>query len=162
MRLTERHVRHDPPLTSEVAALIAEVEPALAALPAAGGRWRAFQLVGTAGTVTTLAAMAQDLATYDPARVHGYRLQRLRAGGPDRAPGRGRPRPSASRWRAWIRDGRTSSWPGPASCAAFVRRLDAPYVLVNDRGIRWGLLYEKLGELRRRLTRRLPAGGAAG
>ena len=27
---------------------------------------------------------------------------------------------------------------------ALVRRLDAEAVLVNDRGIRWGLLYERL------------------
>jgi len=31
-------------------------------------------LLGVAGTVTTLAAMAQDLRSYDPALFHGYRL----------------------------------------------------------------------------------------
>ena len=31
-------------------------------------------LVGVAGTVTSLAAMAEALVSYDPARVHGYRL----------------------------------------------------------------------------------------
>ena len=33
-------------------------------------------LVGIAGTVTTLAAMAQKLASYDGARVHGRKLSR--------------------------------------------------------------------------------------
>jgi exopolyphosphatase/guanosine-5'-triphosphate,3'-diphosphate pyrophosphatase len=33
-------------------------------------------LVGTAGTVTTLAALDLGLATYDPLRVHGHRLTR--------------------------------------------------------------------------------------
>ncbi|MEO7862877.1 MAG: hypothetical protein ABIU05_21055, partial [Nitrospirales bacterium] len=31
--------------------------------------------VGTAGTVTSLAAMAQKLPTYEPARIHNYMLQ---------------------------------------------------------------------------------------
>ena len=77
VRLTEKFVHHDPALTSELAAVSAGIEPALGALPprAAGGA--TYQLVGTAGTVTTLAAMAQDLASWDPARVHGYRLKRI-------------------------------------------------------------------------------------
>jgi exopolyphosphatase/guanosine-5'-triphosphate,3'-diphosphate pyrophosphatase len=33
-------------------------------------------LVGTAGTVTTLAALDLGLTVYDPARVHGHRLTR--------------------------------------------------------------------------------------
>ena len=37
-------------------------------------------MVGVAGTVTSLAAMALELASYDPARVHGYRLSRADLG----------------------------------------------------------------------------------
>ncbi len=33
-------------------------------------------LIGTGGTITTLAAVDQGLASYDPERVHGYRLAR--------------------------------------------------------------------------------------
>jgi len=34
-----------------------------------------FLVVGTAGTVTSLAAMAQKLPAYEPARIHNYELQ---------------------------------------------------------------------------------------
>jgi exopolyphosphatase/guanosine-5'-triphosphate,3'-diphosphate pyrophosphatase len=47
-----------------------------AELPPAIRRAGAADLVGTAGTVTTLAALDLGLAYYDPARVHGYRLSR--------------------------------------------------------------------------------------
>ena len=45
---------------------------ALAAVPWPAGA--SATIVGVAGTVTSLAAMALRLATYDPARVHGYDL----------------------------------------------------------------------------------------
>ena len=49
--------------------LAREIPPAIAASPID-------VLVGTAGTVTTLAALDLGLTTYDPARVHGHRLTR--------------------------------------------------------------------------------------
>jgi exopolyphosphatase/guanosine-5'-triphosphate,3'-diphosphate pyrophosphatase len=45
-------------------------------LPAAIAGARLDHLVGTAGTVTSLAALDLGLATYDPVRVHGHRLDR--------------------------------------------------------------------------------------
>jgi exopolyphosphatase/guanosine-5'-triphosphate,3'-diphosphate pyrophosphatase len=73
VHLTERFVHHDPATADDVAATRRAIGEALATVrfPAAP-----FTLVGVAGTVTTLAAMAQDLASYDPARVHGYQLSR--------------------------------------------------------------------------------------
>src|SRR5205823_11002997 len=53
------------------AAIEAAIEAALAEVPF---RPAPATLVGVAGTVTSLAAMALDLASYDPARVHGHRL----------------------------------------------------------------------------------------
>jgi exopolyphosphatase / guanosine-5'-triphosphate,3'-diphosphate pyrophosphatase len=46
-------------------------------LPALIRDARADVLVGTAGTVTTLAALDLDLQAYDPMRVHGHRLTRV-------------------------------------------------------------------------------------
>lgn len=71
VRLTERHLHTDPPTSDELAALIADVDGQLAALP----RLQVgTSLVGVAGTVTTLAAVAKVIAPYDGAKVHGARL----------------------------------------------------------------------------------------
>lgn len=68
VRLTERHLHTDPPTPAETAALTAQADKTLDELPpqlrSAG------TLVGVAGTVTTVAAMAMRLATYDRARIH--------------------------------------------------------------------------------------------
>ncbi|WP_437716612.1 Ppx/GppA phosphatase family protein [Sorangium sp. So ce448] len=73
VRLTERHVRTDPPAASDLEAVRADVRAALATLPAVP-QLAAPTLVGVAGTVTTLAALVRDVAPYDGARVHGARV----------------------------------------------------------------------------------------
>jgi exopolyphosphatase/guanosine-5'-triphosphate,3'-diphosphate pyrophosphatase len=145
VRFTEKYIHNDPALTSEVAAVSTGIESALAAVPARSVDGHPYQLVGTAGTVTTLAAMAQDLASWDPARVHGYRLKRMDLEAQIERLARSNQR---EREQMAGLDPRRADVILAGACilAAFVRRLDAPYVLVNDRGIRWGLLYEKLVE----------------
>jgi exopolyphosphatase / guanosine-5'-triphosphate,3'-diphosphate pyrophosphatase len=70
VRMTERHLHSDPPTPAEVAAatgdITAVVDRALAAVPGREAR----TLVGLAGSVTTLAAIALGLPAYDPARTH--------------------------------------------------------------------------------------------
>jgi exopolyphosphatase/guanosine-5'-triphosphate,3'-diphosphate pyrophosphatase len=39
------------------------------------GHYQTTTFVGTAGTITSLAAMAQKLPAYEPARIHNYLLQ---------------------------------------------------------------------------------------
>ena len=39
------------------------------------GDYRVATFVGTAGTITSLAAMAQQLPAYEPARIHNYTLK---------------------------------------------------------------------------------------
>jgi exopolyphosphatase/guanosine-5'-triphosphate,3'-diphosphate pyrophosphatase len=72
VRMTERYLHSDPPTTlcleqcaRSVRAILEERVPDEA---------RAEEAIGVAGTVTTLAALAQSLPEYDPALVHGYRL----------------------------------------------------------------------------------------
>ncbi len=70
--LTERFLTHDPPLPDEVGRLRAEVRSALRSeLPSS---LRPGSLIGTAGTVTTLAAMYHRLESYDPDRINGSQL----------------------------------------------------------------------------------------
>ena len=75
VRLCERILRHDPPTAGEIQQardwVRSETETAVAAMPRSAN----ITFVGTAGTVTALAAMAQQLPAYEPARIHNYRLQ---------------------------------------------------------------------------------------
>ncbi|MEU8216008.1 Ppx/GppA phosphatase family protein [Micromonospora taraxaci] len=74
VRMTERHLPGDPPTPEQVAAaqadIAAAVDRALAAVP---GR-EAATLVGLAGSVTTVVAIAQGLQEYDPERIHHARV----------------------------------------------------------------------------------------
>jgi exopolyphosphatase / guanosine-5'-triphosphate,3'-diphosphate pyrophosphatase len=74
VRLTERHLHSDPPRPDEVRAAAADIGAALdtvaAAIPVADAR----TLVGLAGSVTTVAALALGLQEYDPARIHHTRV----------------------------------------------------------------------------------------
>jgi exopolyphosphatase/guanosine-5'-triphosphate,3'-diphosphate pyrophosphatase len=67
VRFTERFLHHDPPTGDEIAELRREVATmAVPALSALGG---AAPMIGVAGTMTSLAAIAHGV--YDPDRVHG-------------------------------------------------------------------------------------------
>lgn len=74
VRLSERLLHHDPPTRQEIAEARAwiqrETTVVLAAMPQRTG----LTFVGTAGTITSLAAMALQLPVYDAARIHNYRL----------------------------------------------------------------------------------------
>jgi exopolyphosphatase/guanosine-5'-triphosphate,3'-diphosphate pyrophosphatase len=74
VRLTERHLHSDPPPAAEIEAAVADIDAALAVvagrIPVASAR----TLVGLAGSVTTVAAIALGLEAYDPGRTHHARI----------------------------------------------------------------------------------------
>ena len=70
VRLFERHLHHDPPAGAEVAALRADVAAHLAGVAGVLDPAAAERVVGVAGTVTTVTAIALGLDRYDPARIH--------------------------------------------------------------------------------------------
>ncbi|MGH7231135.1 MAG: hypothetical protein ACREJU_07225 [Nitrospiraceae bacterium] len=74
VRLTERLLKHDPPSAEELETAHTLIVDLTAAVRPKLGDVSRMTFVGTAGTVTTLAAMAQHLPTYEAARVHHYRL----------------------------------------------------------------------------------------
>jgi exopolyphosphatase/guanosine-5'-triphosphate,3'-diphosphate pyrophosphatase len=75
VRLTEAWLHSDPPAPEELAQALSVVQAYLddvdRLLPAAG---QARTLIGTAGTVTTVAAVEIGLPEYDPEVLHHFRL----------------------------------------------------------------------------------------
>ncbi len=74
VRMTERHLRGDPPAGQEVAAAIADIDGSLDDVAAAVPVRPARTLIGLAGSVTTVAAIAMGLPSYDAARIHHARV----------------------------------------------------------------------------------------
>lgn len=67
VKLTENFLRGDPPTRFELSTLDAYLEGELTVLPNIAPP----SLVATAGTATTVAALVQELISYDPEKVHG-------------------------------------------------------------------------------------------
>jgi exopolyphosphatase/guanosine-5'-triphosphate,3'-diphosphate pyrophosphatase len=139
VRLTERLLAGDPPTADELGrarALLAETFAGLPATPP-GAR-----LVGVAGTVTTLLAVARTVEPYDAALVHGATLSR-----DDVAH-------TVSRLAALpVRLRRTIPGLQPKRADVIVAgglvleaamdALRVAEVVVSDRGLRWGLLADR-------------------
>jgi exopolyphosphatase/guanosine-5'-triphosphate,3'-diphosphate pyrophosphatase len=74
VRMTERHLHDDPPTAEQVAAARSDVEAAVRDAGRSVPMGQARTLVGLAGSVTTVAAMALDLPAYDRDRIHHARI----------------------------------------------------------------------------------------
>jgi exopolyphosphatase/guanosine-5'-triphosphate,3'-diphosphate pyrophosphatase len=72
VRLHERHLHDDPPTPAQVAACLADIDRHLVAcgVPLADAR----SVIGTSGTIKTLAAGMLDLPVYDRDAIDGARL----------------------------------------------------------------------------------------
>jgi exopolyphosphatase/guanosine-5'-triphosphate,3'-diphosphate pyrophosphatase len=71
VRMTERHLHDDPPTAEQIQATVdtidALIDQALMAVPVDGVQ----TFIGLAGSVTTVAALAHQLPTYDATAIHG-------------------------------------------------------------------------------------------
>ncbi|HEY3818107.1 MAG TPA: Ppx/GppA phosphatase family protein [Polyangiaceae bacterium] len=138
VRLTERHVRHDPPTTEERDAITHAARKVFELVPPRPGLEVP---VGIAGTVTTLAAVSLGLVPYDGARIHGHVLSRAdlqaavdRLAALDLA---------ARRDVAGMEPKRADVIvAGGLIALALVDHWGADALRVSDRGVRWGLAEE--------------------
>src|SRR5262249_20381382 len=132
----------EPVEPARYAALRADVDTQLAReLPSTIARARVDTLVGTAGTVTTLAALDLRLEEYDAGRVQGHTLTRAAIDHPRRrlaTPGRG-----GRGGVAWLEPGRADLIvAGVAIVEATLDRWRQERLIVSDSSLREGLLAE--------------------
>ena len=146
VRLTERVAPPDPPDAAALTLLRLRASEMLgpAAQALLHGAARPARLVGIAGTVTTLAAVAQALPRYDAERVHGSELALAEVEG---LFGRLAALPVADRARLPGMEPKRADviLAGCAIVMEALRALGFERLTVSDRGVRWGLLYDRFG-----------------
>ena len=147
--LSERYSTADPTGADALAAIrqavrseLDKAEQSGPALPHAAGD-RPQQLIGTAGTITTLAAMDQAMTVYDPARINGSVLTR---GAVDRIVlTLVRSTSAERRTLAGLEPGREDIiLPGAIITQEIMERYAYREMLVSDWGLREGIIVDLL------------------
>jgi exopolyphosphatase/guanosine-5'-triphosphate,3'-diphosphate pyrophosphatase len=75
VRMTERHLRGDPPTAEQIAAARADISSTVERALSKVDGTRARTVVGLAGSVTTVTAIALGLPEYDAERIHHSRVR---------------------------------------------------------------------------------------
>jgi exopolyphosphatase/guanosine-5'-triphosphate,3'-diphosphate pyrophosphatase len=147
VRVSERMLHGDPPTTGQVQQAREWIRKEISTAVTGMDRPAGLAYVGTAGTITSLAAMAQKLAAYEPAQIHNYTLaiqtvqeleQRLlsrskaqRVGMPGLEPGR-----------------EEVIAAGAIILRTVMDTLDVKIILVSDLGLREGVLIDLANKMR--------------
>ncbi len=145
VRLTERHFRSDPVSPDESARLVAAVDQSLGKLQADwGGKISAPVMVGIAGTFTTMAAVQKGLRHYSHSEVHGSRLRRAEI---ERQAALYQAKTVAERKQiAGLEPMRADViLAGALLIERILNLFGVDEAIVSDQGIRYGVLYEKIG-----------------
>jgi len=132
VRLTERHGEDRAAITRAIEAAFATDEKV----------WSGSgDIVGIAGTVTTLAAVALSMDPYDGARVHGHVMTRAELA---EVVERLAAMPLEERKKARGLEPKRADVivAGGLIALAVMDRLEAKSIVVSDRGVRWGLAEE--------------------
>jgi exopolyphosphatase/guanosine-5'-triphosphate,3'-diphosphate pyrophosphatase len=74
VRMSERHIKSDPPAGEDLQALAEDTRQAFLANIPEDERVPVRSGIAVAGTATSAASIEQELDPYDPAKVHGYKL----------------------------------------------------------------------------------------
>jgi exopolyphosphatase/guanosine-5'-triphosphate,3'-diphosphate pyrophosphatase len=70
VRMTERHLRSDPPTAGQIEAAVRDIDAAIDQAAQAVGFAGISTLVGLAGSITTITAHALQLPKYQPEKIH--------------------------------------------------------------------------------------------
>jgi exopolyphosphatase/guanosine-5'-triphosphate,3'-diphosphate pyrophosphatase len=148
VRLTERIIQHDPPSKEEIEKITATIDEQLERL---GWAFRPDVLVGIAGTVTTIAAVALGMRDYDGARVQGYVLMRDEVSAIVKRFGEAtlaerKQIPGVLEARADV------IFAGSMILERVMNRFEVGHVVVSDQGVRWGLVWRELETARPRAS----------
>jgi exopolyphosphatase/guanosine-5'-triphosphate,3'-diphosphate pyrophosphatase len=143
VRLTERFIHHDPPHPSEAEMLRSAVDKELHYL---GWNYQPTRMVGIAGTVTTLCAIALRLERYAPETVHGYRLEAAEISRLIELLGslpleRRQQLPGMEPGRADV------LFAGAIILERVMDCFEGGEVIVSDQGVRWGLMWREVERL---------------
>jgi exopolyphosphatase/guanosine-5'-triphosphate,3'-diphosphate pyrophosphatase len=150
VRLTERFFHSDPVLEDEVRRLAQAIDGELeASFKSGAADLRADVLVGIAGTFTTLAAVEKKLERYSHSDVHGSALSRTEV---KRQIHLYQQKTVEERKRIAGLEAKRADviLAGSVLVERIMAFFDADQAVVSDQGIRYGLLYEKLGGGRER------------
>jgi exopolyphosphatase/guanosine-5'-triphosphate,3'-diphosphate pyrophosphatase len=147
VRLSARILHHDPPTVEEIERAREWVQRETRAARAEMRHAAGLTLVGTAGTITSLAAMAQQLAAYEPARIHNYTLALETVTGLERQ--LLSRRKDQRRGMPGLEPGREEVIAGGALILRTVMEtLEMATVLVSDLGLREGLLIDLANKMK--------------
>jgi exopolyphosphatase/guanosine-5'-triphosphate,3'-diphosphate pyrophosphatase len=146
VRLTERFIQSDPVQPEEMMRIRQQAETVLRAAWPPNNLADVKTLIGTAGTITTLAAMAQTMREYDPSRIDGFILTRQKLGDiivelRQRTVAERRQLPGLSPARADV------ILAGAIILETFLDLYKFPELMVSDRGLRYGVLVEAAANL---------------
>jgi exopolyphosphatase/guanosine-5'-triphosphate,3'-diphosphate pyrophosphatase len=140
VRLTERHVKHDPPSSVDAAEVRLAADEKMKSLH---WNYQPDKLIGIAGTVTTIAAVALGLKEYDAKLVHGHHLTHDEV---TRTLLKLASIPLAERKKIpGLEEGRADViFAGGAILERIMAHFHLNEVIVSDQGVRWGLAWREL------------------